>query len=102
LGDPGSDAAEEEDNTPIAAEKSEDVAGLMDDLGERPRDVLSDDDVATASGRSPFGFIGRLRDESRKDREHRFDVNLSKEDIRRLQGTLFELLECKRVLDQAR
>ena len=28
--------------------------------------------------------------------------NLSKDDIRRLQATLFELLECKRILDQAR
>lgn len=27
---------------------------------------------------------------------------LSKEEVRRLQGTLFELLECKRLLDQAR
>lgn len=74
---------------------------FMDDLGERPRDVLSDEEGSAGAGKSPFGFIGRLRDDGRKD-GGRPDVNLSKEDIRRLQGTLFELLECKRLLDQAR
>jgi hypothetical protein len=29
-------------------------------------------------------------------------VGLSREDVRRLQATLFELLECKRLLDQTR
>ncbi|MEH0072127.1 hypothetical protein V6L77_20585 [Pannonibacter sp. Pt2-lr] len=30
------------------------------------------------------------------------ETGLSKDDVRRLQATLFELLECKRLLDQAR
>ncbi len=70
-----------------------------------PRDVLADDDVVeTAAARSSFRFMERLRGgEGRRDNvPHEAGQQLAKDDIRRLQATLFELLECKRLLDQAR
>ncbi len=90
-----------DDAAEAAPSESSSATDLMDGLGERPRDVLSDDEAGPGGGKSPFGFIGRLREDNRKD-GGRQEANLSKEDIRRLQGTLFELLECKRLLDQAR
>ncbi|WP_321340132.1 MerR family transcriptional regulator [Breoghania sp.] len=62
-----------------------------------PRDVLADD-VRTEPHRSSFSLMDRLRGEPRAED----DAGLGKEDVRRLQATLFELLECKRILDQAR
>lgn len=50
-----------------------------------------------APARSGLRFIDRLRGAA--DPAH---GGLSKDDIRRLQSTLFELLECKRLLDQTR
>ena len=55
------------------------------------------------TGRPAFRFMERFRGTSAptSDVGHG-GANLSKEDIRRLQATLFELLECKRLLDQTR
>lgn len=64
-----------------------------------PRDVLADDVIVGPQQRSSFSLIGRLRGgDTRGDAEHA----LARDDVRRLQATLFELLECKRILDQAR
>ncbi|WP_107990280.1 MerR family transcriptional regulator [Breoghania corrubedonensis] len=72
-------------------------AGLAPADEPLPRDVLADE-VGPEPQRSPFRLIERLRGEPRGDG----DGSLAKDDIRRLQATLFELLECKRILDQAR
>lgn len=61
----------------------------------------SDDPVQTpASG--GINFLNRLRGEKPTPGAASGQSTVSKEDIRRLQATLFELLECKRTLDQAR
>ncbi|WP_321503249.1 MerR family transcriptional regulator [Breoghania sp.] len=62
-----------------------------------PRDVLADD-ARVEPQRSSFSLMERLRGDARGDAE----TGLGKDDVRRLQATLFELLECKRILDQAR
>lgn len=87
-----------------AVDASRDLNG--DDDEPMPRDVLADDpdeDIGPPVSRSSFSFMERLRGEGRRDVEpHGGGAQLSKDDIRRLQATLFELLECKRILDQAR
>ena len=50
--------------------------------------------------RAPLALIDRLRAGSRTAPDAA--SGLSPEDVRRLQATLFELLECKRLLDQTR
>jgi len=66
-----------------------------------PRGILPDQDDAgdAAQARVGLRLMERLLGE-RADPQPQ--GNLSKDDIRRLQATLFELLECKRILDQAR
>lgn len=61
-----------------------------------PRDVLIDE--PEAEPRAPRLF-DRLRGEPRGEGAGQ---PLVRDDVRRLQSTLFELLECKRILDQAR
>jgi DNA-binding transcriptional MerR regulator len=51
-----------------------------------------------APGRSGLRFMDRLRGSS----DAAGHGSLSRDDVRRLQATLFELLECKRLLDQTR
>ena len=69
-----------------------------------PKGLLADDDPrvhAAQAKSSSFRFMERFRGE--KGETHAGgNAALSKEDVRRLQATLFELLECKRLLDQAR
>jgi DNA-binding transcriptional MerR regulator len=62
-----------------------------------PRDIRVDDDEPHRS--SPFRFLERLKGEHPRAGE---GGQLSREDVRHLQATLFELIECKRLLDQAR
>ncbi|WP_349360481.1 MerR family transcriptional regulator [Stappia sp.] len=66
-----------------------------------PRGILPDHEDAgdAAQARVGLRLMERLLGE-RADPPPQ--GNLSKDDIRRLQATLFELLECKRILDQAR
>ncbi|MHA7773397.1 MerR family transcriptional regulator [Roseibium sp. M-1] len=67
-----------------------------------PHGVLPDDPPeAAAHSHGHFSILGRLRGEkpAQGGASH---STVTKEDIRRLQATLFELLECKRTLDQAR
>lgn len=52
------------------------------------------------AGRSSFRFMDRFR--SAPEMPQQQSGALSRDDIRRLQSTLFELLECKRLLDQTR
>lgn len=70
-----------------------------------PSGVLADDAPGTATSSSSGGLniLSRLRGEkSGTASGASSQAAVSKEDIRRLQATLFELLECKRTLDQAR
>ncbi len=67
-----------------------------------PRGLLADDapERTSAGARGGFRFMDRFlgeRDDSKEE-----GGQLSRDDIRRLQSTLFELLECKRILDQSR
>jgi len=64
-----------------------------------PRDIRPDDEPDDAHRSAPFRFLDRLKGEARG---HDGGGALSRDDVRHLQETLFELLECKRLLDQAR
>ncbi|MES0808213.1 MerR family transcriptional regulator [Roseibium sp. SCPC15] len=70
-----------------------------------PSGVLADDAPGNAASSSSGGLniLSRLRGEKPGTAPGTSSqAAVSKEDIRRLQATLFELLECKRTLDQAR
>ena len=69
--------------------------GDADADGPVPRDIRTDDEDGHRS--SALRFFDRLRGDV-----GRGDGALSRDEIRSLQSTLFELLECKRLLDQAR
>ncbi|WP_186395773.1 MerR family transcriptional regulator [Stappia sp. TSB10GB4] len=72
-----------------------------DDDGEPiPRGILPEGAVPPEMPTTRAGF--RLMERLLGERVEAPSGNLSKDDIRRLQATLFELLECKRILDQAR
>lgn len=69
-----------------------------------PHGVLPEETGKTQAthGSGGLGILGRLRgDKSDQVTVEKSSV-ISKDDIRRLQATLFELLECKRTLDRAR
>ena len=96
-----------------AWQETSDPAVLHEDASERelqpasglPRDVLSDEEPAQPepSGTGGLGIVNRLMGEKQPAAEvNPVRGSVSKDDVRRLQSTLFELLECKRVLDQAR
>lgn len=69
-----------------------------------PKGVLpetsEEDSVPSSSG--GLNILNRLRGDKSASNPAVGKSAVSKEDIRRLQATLFELLECKRTLDQAR
>lgn len=68
-----------------------------------PSGVLPENSEETAPPASGgINFLNRLRGEKPTPATVSGSSAVSKEDIRRLQATLFELLECKRTLDQAR
>ncbi|CUB00377.1 MerR family transcriptional regulator [Pannonibacter indicus] len=76
-------------------EPSRDTGGLPSEV--LPRGLLADNDPrAHAAQGKGFRFMGRFLSDRTEE------AGLSKDDVRRLQATLFELLECKRLLDQAR
>lgn len=66
-----------------------------------PRDIILDDPPARkADGRSLIDKIRGVQEPEQAESPH--PAQLSRDDIRRLQSTLFELLECKRILDRSR
>jgi DNA-binding transcriptional MerR regulator len=69
-----------------------------------PHDVIDDeaDKPVDGQGGSGFGILSRLRGEKPESTAAGPAKAISKDEIRRLQSTLFELLECKRTLDRAR
>lgn len=69
-----------------------------------PKDLLPEthDKATEPSKLGGMRFMERFRSEKEGDGAADASAALSKDDVRRLQATLFELLECKRMLDQAR
>lgn len=71
-----------------------------------PKGLLAEGELAPshASAKSASGlkFMDRFRGHADTEIVHAAPQTLSRDDVRRLQSTLFELLECKRILDQAR
>lgn len=66
-----------------------------------PRDIILDDPPARkADGRSLIDKIRGVQEPEQAESTN--PAQLSRDDIRRLQSTLFELLECKRILDRSR
>ncbi|MDD7908400.1 MULTISPECIES: MerR family transcriptional regulator [Pseudovibrio] len=67
-----------------------------------PAGLLPDDDQSDTPSHAPTAlkFMDRLRGGQREPSDD--PGNMTKEEIRLLQSTLFELLECKRMLDQTR
>lgn len=59
-------------------------------------------DEATPAAPAGLNILGRWRGERGESDAATGAAGLSREDVRRLQSTLFELLECKRTLDRAR
>ncbi|MCC4245794.1 MerR family transcriptional regulator [Stappia indica] len=86
---------------PRARAKAEPQFSDAEEDGEPlPRGIIADDAGHADLPQARAGF--RLMERLLGDRADGPSGNLSKDDIRRLQATLFELLECKRILDQAR
>ena len=105
------EAGEEEDGEPalpprrrapeagqaaVSAPRRELSVGDPDDDGPVPRGIRTDDEDGGHRS-SALRFFDRLRGDV-----GRGEGALSRDEIRSLQATLFELLECKRLLDQAR
>ncbi len=69
-----------------------------------PRDVLPEGVEAKPAEKhgGSLRFMDRFRSEKEGEGAADASTAMSKDDVRRLQSTLFELLECKRLLDQAR
>lgn len=84
-----------------------DLEPQTDPLPDMPRDVLPDsvesakENVAAKPG-SSLRFMDRFRQDKERPEPEKGSGSLSANDLRRLQSTLFELLECKRILDQVR
>lgn len=90
---PVDDEDGEDDTPPPRRELS---VGDPDLDGPLPRGIRTDEDDA-AHRHSAMRFFDRLRGDVARG-----DGALSRDEVRSLQATLFELLECKRLLDQAR
>jgi len=70
-----------------------------------PKGILPEDEMPTPepeAHHSGFRFLDRLKREPQQQGAAHVDTTLSREDVRDLQAALFELLECKRLLDRTR
>lgn len=93
--------------TSLAPESQSESLPVDEQIAPReplPSGVLADDapDPSEQAHAHSFNILGRLRGEKPAPSGASAKSAVTKEDIRRLQATLFELLECKRTLDQAR
>ncbi len=59
-------------------------------------------DAKKSSAKSSKGILGRLRGKDSTSASSEETLSVSDDDRRNLQATLYELLECKRLLDQVR
>ncbi len=89
---------------PPQAAPAEETSAVPADTPPTPRDVLPEDDDSKAPEKSSgsLRFMNRFRSEKEGVQAADSSSAMTKDDVRRLQSTLFELLECKRILDQAR
>jgi DNA-binding transcriptional MerR regulator len=91
---------------PSQEEHTADAGGPVVGLQEEalPNGVLPETGPETAppSATGGLNILNRLRGEKPTPSASAEQSSVTREDIRRLQATLFELLECKRTLDQAR
>ncbi len=96
---PPPEDSDEEHEAPAIARRGH---GVVDHQVETDNDEMAADEHprARARLRLPAALTGRSR--AADGDVPATGGALSKEEVRRLQGTLFELLECKRLLDQAR
>lgn len=96
-------AAEQEAAEEAQIAETADVAAIAVEA-PLPKDLLSDTQATAKEPVKTSGvrFMDRFRPEKEGEGAAGTSAAMSKDDVRRLQATLFELLECKRVLDQAR
>ena len=84
-----------------AAQSSEPVQEVIEAEEDVPRGILLDEPPPRRA--EPRSFIDKIRGVPETlPPAATVQGSLSRDDIRRLQATLFELLECKRILDRAR
>lgn len=84
---------------PRAEPRIEPVLARVPEVEEEP---LPAGILPENASRGGFRFMERFRGAAEHAAPSGSGGGLSREDIRRLQSTLFELLECKRLLDQTR
>lgn len=66
-----------------------------------PKDVLTEVAEKDSTEKSALSFLPLNRGQSTRTRRNKKGTGLTKDEIKRLNGALSELLECKRLLDQA-
>lgn len=87
--------------TPGGAGATQAKPAVAEDMANVPRDILLDDQPARKN--DSRSIIDKIRGVPESEApENSAPGQLSRDDIRRLQSTLFELLECKRILDRSR
>lgn len=105
-GETAREAESGQDTEPPASEAAVQVSAGTDSEGAEalPKDLLPEAHAKAVEPSKLGGmrFMERFRSEKEGDGAADESAALSKDDVRRLQATLFELLECKRMLDQAR
>lgn len=79
----------------------ENASADMGSEGQAAREV-GDLDNETTARKKPAGILGRIASRAVSAGEPQEEAQLSASDISKLQATLQELLECKRLLDQTR
>lgn len=65
-------------------------------------EIMEGNDSASEKGTKGKGLFGRLSGKKSEAAAGTVDLDLSADDRKLLQATLYDLLECKRLLDQAR
>lgn len=68
-----------------------------------PKDVLTGSTESSSDDRPKLNLLGRLRSDGKSNQPNQeSEEKFSKKEIKLLQDTMFELLECKRILDNSR
>ncbi|MDJ0612183.1 MAG: MerR family transcriptional regulator [Rhizobiaceae bacterium] len=75
------------------------MMGLQEEEGESP--AVSISDIGGSKSKKSKGLLGRLTGKSEDD-DQQSGAAIAGTDLKTLQSTLRELLECKRLLDQTR
>jgi len=80
------------------------LAGMVTDSADtvQQKEAINVSELTEASQPKGKGLIGRITGRSKASGDMVEGSNLSSDDLKTLQATLHELLECKRLLDQTR